>query len=368
MDAEVRKVKYVVVGLGNIAQVAVLPAFAHAENSELVGLVSGDSEKLSELAKKYDVCAFGGYEQLEDIARKARADAVYVTTPNALHGQIVERAAAAGLHILCEKPLGPTVTDCQAMVDSAVRAKVKLMTAYRLHFEKTNLAAIDRVLKGDIGEPRFFSSIFSHQVKAGNPRTDAALGGGALFDMGVYCVNAARNLFRAEPQEVSAIRVQGTDRRSVQVDEMTTAILRFPNDRVAQFVASQGAADVSEYRVVGTKGDIRLDPAFEYHAENEIHVTIDGKTKSSSTSKRDQFAPELMHFSKCILDDTEPEPAGEEGLADVRVMEAIFRAAESGQRITLAPFERSQRPTGALEMHRRAVRKVDAIKAPAPSE
>ncbi len=362
------KVRYLVVGLGNIAQAAVLPAFAHAENSELVGLISGDAEKLEALARKYEVSATGGYEQLEEIARTTQAQALYVTTPNALHRQIVERAAAIGLHILCEKPLGSTVAECQSMIDSAARAKVKLMTAYRLHFEKTNLDAIGRVLGGEIGEPRFFSSIFSHQVKAGNPRTDASLGGGALLDMGVYCINAARYLFRSEPMEVSAMRVQGNDARSRDVDEMTMAILRFPDNRMAQFIASQGAADVSEFRIVGTKGDIRLDPAFEYHAENEIHVTVDGKTKSSATSKRDQFAPELVHFSECILGDSEPEPSGEEGLADVRIIEAISEAARSGERVTLPTFERTRRPTPELEMHRRAVGKIESVNAPAPSE
>lgn len=363
-----RRIRYAVAGMGNIAQAAVLPAFAHAENSELAALISGDAEKLATLGEKYGISATGGYDDLERIAKSAAIDALYVTTPNALHAQLVERAAAAGLHVLCEKPLASNVAECQSMIDSARRAKVKLMTAYRLHFEETNLEAIARLFKGEIGFPRLFSSIFSHQVRLGNVRTSATLGGGALFDMGVYCINAARYLFRAEPIEVSAFQVFGTDARSTEVDETTTAILVFSGGRVAQFTASQGAADVAEYRVVGTSGDIRLDPAFEYHEKNSIHVTVDGNTESSATSKRDQFAPELVYFSRCILEDLEPEPSGEEGLADVRIMDAVIQSAKLGRRVPLEPFERSQRPTPNLEMHFRAVGKVEPIKAPAPSE
>lgn len=367
-SATSNKVRYGVVGLGHIAQVAVLPAFSHAKNAELGALISGDAEKLAKLAEKYDVAHTGSYDDLEQLANTARFDAIYVTTPNARHAKIVERAAAAGLHVLCEKPLAASVAECEAMLELTRRAGVKLMTAYRLHFESTNLEAIARVTQGEIGTPRFFSSVFSHQVKEENPRTSAALGGGALFDMGVYCINAARYLFRAEPLEVSATQIFGNDTRSAEVDEMTVATLLFPGNRVAQFIASQGAADVSEYRIVGTEGDIRLDPAFEYYGKNAIHVTIGGKTDSSVTSKRDQFAPELVHFSNCILENKEPKPSGEEGLADVRIMEAIVRAAKAGGRVKLPPFEPSERPTPDLEMHFRAVGKVEPIGAEAPSK
>jgi len=368
MSTASKKVRYAVVGLGNIAQVAVLPAFAHAENSELVALISGDAEKRRVLGQRYGISALGGYDELESIAHSARVDALYVTTPNAAHQRLVERAAAVGLHVLCEKPLGASTAQCQAMIDAARNARVKLMTAYRLHFEQTNLEAIERVLRGEIGNPRFFSSVFSHQVREGDVRTRASLGGGALFDMGVYCINAARYLFRAEPLQVTAFSVTGSDPRSAEVDEMTSALLLFPGDRVAQFTASQGAADVSEYRVVGTSGDIRLDPAFEYYEKNAIHVTTDGKTKTSETGKRDQFAPELIHFSRCILEDREPEPAGEEGLADVRIMEAILRSARLGERVQLEPFARSQRPTPEQELHRPAVGKIEKVNVPSKTE
>jgi predicted dehydrogenase len=360
-----KKIRYAVVGLGNIAQMAVLPAFEHAtENSELVALVSSDAEKLRVLADRYQVEITGSYDDLDRLLRSGDIDAIYVATPNTLHRNAVERAARAGIHVLCEKPLAATVADCRAMMHAAADAKIRLMTAYRLHFEQTNLRAIERVRAGEIGEPRIFSSVFSQQVREGDIRTRAELGGGALFDMGIYCVNAARYLFQAEPFEVTALRVRGSDPRFAEVDEMTSAILRFPGDRIGQFISSQGAADVSEFRIVGTKGDIRLDPAYSYHGEIREFFTVDGQTEETTTPMHDQFAPELVHFSQCILEDRDPEPTGEEGLADVRILEAIVESAAIGRRVSLSPFERSQRPSRDLEMSKPPVGKVQPVNAP----
>jgi predicted dehydrogenase len=364
-----RKIRYAVIGLGNIAQMAVLPAFEHAkENSKLVALVSSDAEKLRILAERYQVNITGSYDDLDRLLRSGEIDAIYVATPNTLHRNAVERAARAGVHVLCEKPLAATVADCRAMLHAAADAHIKLMTAYRLHFEQTNLRAIERVRAGEIGEPRIFSSVFSQQVREGDIRTRAEYGGGALFDMGIYCVNAARYLFQAEPFEVTALRVRGSDPRFNEVDEMTSAILRFPGDRIAQFVSSQGAAAVSEFRVVGTKGDIRLDPAYSYHGMMREFFTVNGETEAKTTPLHDQFAPELVHFSHCILEDLDPEPAGEEGLADVRILEAIVESAALGRRVTLSPFERSRRPSGKLEMRKPPPRKVEPVHAPPPGK
>jgi len=367
--ASKRKIRYAVLGLGNIAQVAVLPAFQHAsQNSELVALLSSDPAKLSVLSERYSVKVTGSYEDLDRILASGEVDALYVATPNSKHRIAVESAARAGVHVLCEKPLAPTAEDCRRMLWTAADAKIKLMTAYRLHFEQANLRAIQRLMAGEIGEPRIFSSVFSHQVRERDIRTQAELGGGALFDMGIYCVNAARYLFRAEPIEVFAFRTRGTDPRFNDTDEMTTAILRFPGERIAQFTASQGAADVSEFRVVGTKGDLRLDGAFGYHGKSREFLTIDGKTEQTTTAAHDQFAAELEYFSRCILEDREPEPSGEEGLADVQILEAIVQAANLGRKVALTPIEREQRPDQRLEVNKPAAPEVQTVHAPSPSK
>ncbi len=366
---DANKIRYAVVGLGNIAQVAVLPAFAHAkENSELVALVSSDPEKLRVLGEKYSVRTLGNYDQLEQIVKEADVDAVYIALPNNQHLEFTERAAGLGLHVLCEKPMSVTVEDCEAMIAATKAANVKLMIAYRLHFEEANLTAIERVRDGVIGEPRIFSSVFSQQAREGDIRTRGEMGGGAIYDMGIYCINAARYLFRDEPLEVFATQMKDTDARFHDVDATTSVLLKFSGGRIAQLTASQSSADVSELRIVGTKGDIRLDPAFGYSNELTEFSTVDGKTTKTTYAKRDQFAPELVHFSRCILDDIEPEPNGEEGLCDVRILQAIVKSSETGKVVRLAPFDRKERPSPRLEMKKPAVGKIDPVHAPSPSK
>ena len=360
--------RYAVVGLGNIAQVAVLPAFQHAsENSELVALISSDPEKLRVLSEEYDVPFTGSYDEMARVLTEARVDAAYVALPNSAHRHATESLAALGIHVLCEKPMAMTSEDCEAMIRVTREHDVKLMVAYRLHFEKANLDVVERVKRGDIGDPLFFSSTFAHQVCEGNIRTKSETGGGALFDMGIYCVNAARYIFQAEPEEVFGRQLMAADRRLGDVDATTIAVLRFPGERLAMLTASQAAADIGEYRVVGTKGHIRLDPAYEYQAERKQFVTIDEKTEESSFPQNDQFAPELVYFSRCILDNVEPEPSGEEGLADVRIMEAIVRSSLAHHSVELPPYLRRRRPSSQLEMAKRPVGKVKTVHATSPS-
>jgi predicted dehydrogenase len=368
MNNTSRKVRYAVVGLGNVAQVAVLPAFAHAtENSELVALISSNAEKLGVLSERYGVEIVGGYHDLEQLLASGQVDAIYVATPNTKHRIALESAARVGVHVLCEKPLAATSADCRAMIAAAADGGIKLMTAYRLHFEHANLQVIERLRAGEIGEPRIFSSVFSQQVRPGDIRTRADLGGGALFDMGVYCVNAARYLFQAEPVEVTAVRIQGSASRFGSTDEMTSAILRFPGDRIAQFTASQGASDMAEYRVIGTTGDVRLESAYGYHEESRELLTVNGNVTETKNPPHDQFAAELVHFSRCILEDHEPEPSGEEGLADVQILEAIVQSAALGRRLTLSPVARDQRPNASFEIQKPASGEVETIHAPPPT-
>jgi predicted dehydrogenase len=359
-----------VVGLGHIAQVAVLPAFAHAENSELAALVSDDPDKLEKLGRKYRVKTRFSYDQYEECLLSGVADAVYLALPNHLHREYTERAARAGVHILCEKPLAVTEDDCLAMIRAAEENGVKLMVAYRLHFEEANLTAIDLVQQGRLGEPRLFDSVFTMTVKPGDIRLNPReLGGGTLYDIGVYCINAVRNLFGAEPMEVMAFSANNGDPRFLQCEETVSAVMRFPGrERLASFTCSFGAADVSTYRVVGSKGELVMDPAYEYAGELKQRVTIDGRSRERSFPKRDQFAPELVAFSECILTGAAPEPSGWEGFADVRVIRALYRSADSGQPVTLEPFEKEDRPSLEQEIRRPPVRKPELVNTEAPSE
>jgi predicted dehydrogenase len=358
------KVRYAVVGLGHIAQVAVLPAFAHArQNSTLTALVSNDPQKLKQLSRRYGVGLTYSYEQYDECLRSGEVDAVYIALPNNMHAEYTIRAANAKVHILCEKPMAVTERECHKMIGAARSHKVKLMIAYRLHFEKANLQAIELVKSGKLGEPRVFSSLFGLQVQEGNIRTEAELGGGTLYDLGVYCINAARHLFQSEPLEVFGYTAARNDRRFKEVDEMTSALIRFPGERTASFTSSFGSADAASYEILGTKGKLRVDPAYEYEMALKYSATIDGKTTSRTFPRRDQFAPELLYFSDCIQRNIEPEPSGEEGLADVRVVEALYRSARSGQPLKIKPVSIRERPSLKQEKYRPPVKKPQLVHA-----
>jgi glucose-fructose oxidoreductase len=347
-------VRYAVVGLGHIAQNAVLPAFAHARNSKLTALVSDDGRKLGALAKRYRVQATFSYEEYEKCLENV--DAVYIALPNSMHAEYTIRAANAGVHVLCEKPMAVTADECERMIEACREAGVKLMIAYRLHFEPINLAAVELVKRGKLGDPKFFNSSFSMRVKPGNIRTQRELGGGTLYDIGIYCINAARYLFRAEPKEVMAVSVNSVPNKLSEIDESTASILRFDGERVASFVTSFNASDAGFYQIVGTKGSLMVDPAYEYAEPLGYELTIDDKTTKKRGRKHDQFAPELIHFSDCILKDRAPEPSGEEGLQDVRIIEALYESAETGKAVQLPPYQPSKRPDRRQQIVRPPVR------------
>ncbi len=353
-NASARRVRYALVALGNIAQTAVLPGFLNAKaNSKLAALVSDDPTKLKELSKRYKVSRCFHYSQYDECLRSGEIDAVYIALPNNMHREFAVRAAAAGIHVLCEKPLGLNERECVEMIRACERNRVKLMTAYRLHFERANLEAIKIVQSGRLGEPRFFNSTFSMQVKQGI-RTSRKMGGGTLYDIGIYCINAARYLFQSDAHTVLAFSTKGHDRRFREVDEMTAATLQFPGKRFASFTCSFGAANMAAYEVVGTKGTLHLKQAYEFSEPVKMEITIGEKITRRSFAKRDQFGPEIVYFSDCILQDRTPEPSGYEGLVDVHIIHSLYESARKGKAVSLEDFPRHRRPDLKQEIHRPA--------------
>lgn len=351
-----KKIRYAVVGLGWIAQEVILPGFHGAKNSELVALVTDDPEKARELAGKYDVSETLDYDGYDAFLRSGKADAVYITLPNHLHKDFTVRAAQAGIHVLCEKPMANTVAECEEMIRAAEQNNVKLMIAYRLHFEPANLKAIEIAQSGDLGQLRIFSSVFSQQVPEDNIRLKKADGGGPLMDMGVYPINASRYLFQQEPVEVTAVGANNGDPRFKEVHEMVTAVLRFPEEKLAVLTCSFGAAPADAYQVVGTKGEMWLQPAFDYHTKPEMRLKIEGKEKETTFDTVDQFGGEVEYFSNCILNNQEPEPSGQEGLADIRIVHALIESTRSGQPVKLEPFEKRVRPSEKQKMEKKPVK------------
>ncbi len=334
-----------VIGQGHFAQAAVLPAIEQLDDIELAALVSGSDHKLHELGDMYGVRTLAHYDDLDELLASGNIDAVYIAVPNDLHAEMTVIAARHGVHVLCEKPMAPTEAECMQMIRACEQRRVKLMIAYRLHFQAANLVAVEIARGGELGDPRVFSSTFSMQVREGNTRVQPRRGAGPLYDLGIYCVNAARYLFRAEPAEVIGLKLAGRDHRFASVDEAYTATMRFPHERVAQFTCSYGAVDRAHFELLGTDGMLELDNAYDYTADMTMRISGKHGTKSRTFERRDQIAGELEYFARCIRDDVEPEPSGWEGLADVRILQAIHLSTRFGRAVPIEPILRPERPS-----------------------
>lgn len=361
------KVRYAVVGLGFISQSAVLPAFAHArKNSQLTAMISSDPLKLKKLGRKYGVEKLYTYEEYGIALESGEFDAIYIALPNSMHCQFAVAALDAGIHVLCEKPMAPTSKECEEMLVMARDRKRLLMIAYRLHFEKANLEAAEIARSGKLGELRYFSSNFTMNVRPGDIRLQSELGGGPLLDIGIYCINAARNIFRDEPVRVMAKARSCGDRRFREVPEMVSVVLEFPEDRLATFTCGFNHGKVSEHRIVGTKGELLVEPGFEIAEVLEHRLRVGNRISRRRFSSRDQFAPELEHFSDCILRNRDPGPSGLEGLADIRVIEAINMSIQTNQPREVIPAVPPRRPGMDQEKHKRPVRQQKLIAAEPP--
>jgi glucose-fructose oxidoreductase len=355
-----------VVGLGHIAQVAVLPGIAQARHSRISALISDEPLTLRGLARRYHPDRTCTYAQFDECMRSGGIDAVYLALPNHRHHEFALRAARAGIHVLCEKPLAVTSGECREMIAAARDTGVRLMVAYRLHFAGANLRASAAAAGRRLGDLRIFNSVFTMQVAPGNVRTQSIHeGGGPLYDLGVYCINAARHLFRAHPEEVLAVAASGRDSRFVDCDEMNSVILRFPGGRLATFTASFGAASTAAYDLIGTRGILRMEQAYEYDQPMTQRLMIDGRTRTSVHARHDRFAAEVDYFSQCVLHGREPEPGGEEGLADVEVIEAVLESVRSRRPVAVSASagaqERERHPEPAQELAYPAHREPEVV-------
>jgi predicted dehydrogenase len=337
-----KKVRYGFVGLGDIAQEAMLPGVEHTGNSTVAALVTGDPVKAGRLAERYGVAHTYSYEEFPAMLSSGSVDAIYLATPNWRHAEFVLPALAAGVHVLTEKPLEIDSVRCQQILDAQRVSKAKLMVAYRLHFEPATVAAIERVRSGELGQVHLFTSTFAQMVDPRNHRAKSEAAGPVL-DMGPYPVNAARNLFATEPTELSAFGSRHPNSGLGDFDDTVTVMLRFPEGQLAQFTVSYYGNAIDSYTVLGTKGSLQVQPAYIYGKALEHYLTIGEKEDKVSYKNTDHFGGEMKYFSDCILNDIDPEPDAEEGLADVRVLEAIQRSIQTEEAQKLPPFTRTKR-------------------------
>ncbi len=368
-----RTVRYAVVGVGWISQAAMLPGVEHTGNSEVVALVTSHEQKAQVVGETYGIGKVISYDEYDSLLQSGEIDAAYLATPNFDHVGLAVRTLDAGVHLLLEKPMAVSVSECEQIIAASKRSGAKLMIAYRLHFEPGTLKAIERIREGEIGTVRFFNSSFSQQVSGQNHRAKHGFWAGPVPDMGPYPLNMVRNVFGAEPIRVAAMGVNTdperfADESGKPFDDTVAVTLTFPDERVASFSLSYSGGDVDDYRVVGSKGDLYSNPAYQVGSGMKHEVTVDKKKSTESFKTTDHFGGEMKYFSECILDGRQPEPDGEEGMLDVRVLEAIERALTTGQTETLAPYHRSRRPDPKQVQELRKVKEPELVGAHKPSE
>lgn len=328
-------VRFAVVGVGQITQQAFLPALRSLDDVERVAAVTGSPEKAAALGD--DVRVYD-YEYYDQMLADGSVDAVYVATPVFRHREFAEPALRAGVHVLLEKPMATSVEDCEAMIAASESGGATLMVAYRMHQDAYMLELVDRVARGEIGETRSFTSVFTHDINEDNHRGHSGFWGGPVPDFGAYPLNLVRHLFRAEPVRVHALGTRNDD-RDFNFRDTVGVTLRFPGDRIAQYTLSYAAGDVDSFTLVGAQGSITSDSCYGYAPEppRNLTVTTEHGVEERTATSVDQFAGEIRYFVDCLRSGTRPEPDGEEGLADVRVFAAVEESLRTGAEVTLPP-------------------------------
>ncbi|PXA99663.1 glucose-fructose oxidoreductase [Nostoc sp. 3335mG] len=334
-----RKLGYAVVGLGSYAVNQLLPRIQECEFAKLTALVSGTPEKLEKYGAQYGVPKthrydYAGYDRIRD---NPDIDLVYVVLPNSMHAEYSIRASKAGKHVLCEKPMANTAAEAEAMIAAAKAANRRLMIGYRSHFEPHNVYVIDQIRKGAIGRPTLITSEHGFYARPGQWRLDRRMsGGGSLMDIGIYSLNAARYLSGEEPVLVQAM--ESTDRsdpRFATVEDRIDFQLKFPSGAIANCVSSY-SSNHNAFRATGTKGWIGMEPATVYEGHS-IFARIDGKSGPVELPKaaKSQWAAQMDELAKAAIEGREPRASGEEGLRDMRLIEAIYASAREGRAIRM---------------------------------
>ena len=344
-----KKIGFCIVGLGRISMEHFMPGLLQAKHAKLTALVSGHPEKARQQAQKYGIpeSSIYTYEQFDRIRDNPAIDAVYIALPNSMHAEYTIRAAKAGKHVLCEKPMSTTIADARAMIAACSTANKKLMIAYRCQLEPTTLKVRELLRSGAIGPVQVIESANGFNIHKGEWRLDKKLGGGGpLMDVGIYSLNAARFLTGEEPQVLSAYSsVIDHDGRFDSVEENLGWTMRFPSGIIASCTTTYGAQVEGFYRIHGPKGLLHMEPAFGYQGLHLAGYTIgpDGKHQPidivESEHDPEQFTAEGDYFADCVLNDKPIRMSGEEGLRDMEIMMQIYRSA--GVPVETAPVYRT---------------------------
>ena len=317
------RVRWGVISTANIGRAAVNPAIQASGNGELVAVASRSEASARDFAEQWGIPDHhGSYEAL---LQDARIDAVYIPLPNSMHKEWTIRAAEAGKHVLCEKPMALNASECEEMEEAAAENGVKLMEAFMYRFHPRSQRVVEMVREGVIGELKTIRSAFTFRLsRPDNIRWMPEFGGGALMDVGCYCVNVSRTIVGEEPVEVQAT----ASRADTGVDEHLVGILRFPSGVIAHFDCALTMERCEFYEVAGTEAHLRVPSAFlpgTADAPIEEHRGR-GDTVIHTIPGADEYQLMVEHFADCVLDDEQPRYPAAEAARNMRVIEALYES------------------------------------------
>ena len=322
-------IRWGVLGAARIARNAVCPAIRASRNGVFGAVASRDHTKAEEFARDTGAgVAWGSYDALLD---DDDVEAIYIPLPNHLHHEWTIKAVRAGKHVLCEKPLALSAAECMEMEAAAREAGVVLMEAFMYRFHPRTEHVLALVRRGAIGAPKAISSVFTFPLtNPQNIRWAREMGGGALMDVGCYCVNVSRTVAGAEPIEVQAM----ANWAKTDVDEQMAGTLRFADGLLATFQCALTVERKESYVVAGSEGHLEIENAFVPGTDTTTIEEVHGRRerKSHAIAGADEYTLMVEHFADCVLEERPVRYPASEGAANMRVLEALHRSARNGGR------------------------------------
>jgi predicted dehydrogenase len=331
-----RKLGVALCGLGSLSTNQIAPALAKTRFCRLAGIVTGTPSKAEEWKKKYGLAdnSIYNYQNMQQMASNPDIDIVYVVTPNALHMDHTLAAAAAGKHVFCEKPLEISVERGQRMIDAVKKAGKMLGVGYRCQFEPNHLECVRLAREKVLGDLKIIDANFGFAI--GDPKqwrlNRALAGGGSLMDVGIYCLQTTRMLTGEDPIMINATEVKTDNVKFKEVDETILWQAKFPSGVVSNSICTYSGNGLAGFRASTSRGWFGMDPAYFYNGNRgrrsdgpEINIPV-----------ADQFATELDDFADCIISKRPTKVSGEMGLADLKILMAIYESIKKGRPVSLA--------------------------------
>lgn len=335
-----QRLRFAIVGLGTFSMGQAIPGIVASDRCRMTAFVSGNPDKAKKLAADYGVERLYDYDTFDRIADDPDIDAVYIALPVALHAEYAIRAFKAGKHVFTEKPMASTVADCEAMIAAAKAANRQLGVAYRVHFEPNTVEALRRLKSGEFGELRYFSGDAGFDANPNYPphkwRLQKALaGGGSMYDIGIYALNAALMFVDESPTSVTAVySYPRNDPRFGEVEGGVEWRLRFPSGISAQGSSSYCYSYITRQRLYCSKGSINMDPASDYsHVDTVVQHADLTPTLIRGPNPILQFQRQFDGFAAAVAEGRPHLTPGEMGLRDIKLIQAIYRSADNDGRI-----------------------------------